>query len=177
MGLRIYQTGDKTVIQLCGCCLCLLGETSLLGDSESTKHYREPRRRPYEAWGEITGRPILLRSGHHRLELSGVYEADGVWNIGADFGRGCQFLEGLGKLLNCWWITGNQERPYCGFRGTEVQIHDPTTRLPCGVIIYSLEILVRTFAICYENRTRLLLAFDRTVFRLGVTGKQRRLLF
>src|SRR5438094_8718609 len=88
-----------------------------------------------------------------------------------------QFLEGLGKLLNCWWITGNQERPYCGFRGTEVQIHDPTTRLPCGVIIYSLEILVRTFAICYENRTRLLLAFDRTVFRLGVTGKQRRLLF
>jgi len=160
------------------------GETSLLGDSESTKHYREPLRRPYEAWGEITGRPILLRSGHHRLELSGVHEADGVWNIGADFGRGCQFLEGLGKLLNCWWITGNQERPYCGFRGTEVQIHDPTTRLPCGVIIYSLEILVRTFAICYENRTRLLLAFDRTVFRrdfgcrlLGVTGKQLRLLF
>src|SRR5437899_11934563 len=37
-----------------------------------------------------------------------------------------KFLEGLGKLLNCWWITGNQERPYCGFRGTEVQIHDPT---------------------------------------------------
>src|SRR5438094_9577594 len=102
------------------------GETSLLGDSESTKHYREPLRRPYEAWGEITGRPILLRSGHHRLELSGVHEADGVWNIRADFGRGCQFLEGLGKLLNCWWITGNKERPYCGFRGTEVQIHDPT---------------------------------------------------
>ena len=36
-----------------------------------------------------------------------------------------KFLEGLGKLLNCWWITGNQERPYCRFRGTEV-IHDPT---------------------------------------------------
>src|SRR5438552_990639 len=39
------------------------------------------------------------------------------------------------------------------------------TSRPCGVIIYSLEILVRTFAICYENRTRRLLAFDRTVFR------------
>src|SRR5438552_269866 len=67
--------------------------------------------------------------------------------------------------------TADSEEPRCRFM---------TRR----VIIYSLEILVRTFAICYENRTRLLPAFDRTVFRrdfgcrlLGVTGKQRRLLF
>src|SRR5438132_6359071 len=54
--------------------------------------------------------------------------------------------------------TANSEEPRCRFM---TRRHDSLV----GVIIYSLEILVRTFAICYENRTRLLLAFDRTVFR------------